>query len=120
MTNSLNLWSYAGEKQIYSTKQVPLTNIESNDNNNSFFRSLVSFANPQKENEFILEIEIPESSSWEVFGCAMELHGGLGNFNPSLSKLLEDQNQTKEMVAGFVKKLLDPKISKDKKIEIIS
>jgi len=50
----------------------------------------------------------------------MELHGGLGNFNPSLSKLLEDQEQTKHMVSGFVKQILDPEVTKEIKVDIIN
>jgi hypothetical protein len=80
----------------------------------------VSFANPVKENEFRVDIEVPEKNqSCVIFGCCMELHGGMGNFNPSLSKLLEDPVQTKAMVSSFVTQILDSKVDKEKKIDII-
>ena len=104
-TGKITVNVYASEKKIYNTSYVPLTVIESNDTSSSYFRSLVSFANPEKESEFTLELELPQNSNFDLFGCNIELHGGLGNFNPSLSKLLEDQNQTKQMVHGFVQKL---------------
>jgi len=64
-----------------------------------------SFANPTRQNEFQIEVEIPEESSCEISGCSIELHGGIGNFNPALSKLLEDSEQTKQMVSSFVRQL---------------
>jgi len=73
----------ASEKNIYSTSKVPLTLIESNDQEKSFFRSVVSFANPTKNSEFNIDLEVPEGVNCKIFGCSVELHGGMENFNPS-------------------------------------